>query len=693
MEKGEKTLVKRAMRGNPKAFGTLVEREQEYLYRMAFLYVRQEQDALDVVQESILKAYKSLKTLREPEYFRTWLTKIVINTAQDTLRARQRTAPLEEELDLPAPEGLPPEERMDLHGAIAQLAGEVPRRDKAEVLRRVHHSGNQRGHRYAPGHGVRVPAASRKGAANTVKGGAGMQKEVDNILVEIPEALPARVGEALSQVRAIHRRRVLRRLGGAVGSVVAVLAATVTLAAVNPALASQIPLVGEWLGGLFYEAGHDSKPGTGGAFIGTYSSVLEDVEVPAATENGEWGITFQQGYTDGHKVMLSLSLTGPQGDLERYSSVLFAGYGQTSTATINGETDTRSRVNSFEEREGSWDTTMAVVVPESQQEAETLEVAVTLQGLEGQMAELGAHGEVKTISTEPIQGSFSASFTLTVDHSNDYAFVSQAEDNRAKVFAVSGTPTQTVVSVEIPFWGYRNFGALEEDGVKGSARLVLPDGTQLHPDDRRSADLGGYDYRAAKTQSCDLYFDGLPAGTSQVELEFFWQEVGTQQEEVLASFTLDLANQEITAAGTQGVELGSTQYSLLETGDTGWEENGFTVKDVWFSQAESYTGHVYFYLPDDCLETNLQVEVQNAQGETLFRSQAYGEDGAPNPDWTLQPAFAIANLPQPLNICQVTQRLTGAVVPVGEMVTVILSDASTGETLFTDTRALVAAAP
>ena len=29
MEKGEKTLVKRAMRGNPKAFGTLVEREQE----------------------------------------------------------------------------------------------------------------------------------------------------------------------------------------------------------------------------------------------------------------------------------------------------------------------------------------------------------------------------------------------------------------------------------------------------------------------------------------------------------------------------------------------------------------------------------------------------------------------------------------------------------------------------------------
>ena len=81
MEKRERSLVKKAMGGSPKAFGTLIEREQEYLYRMAFLYVRQEADALDVVQESILKAYKSLRTLREPEHFRTWLTRIVINTA------------------------------------------------------------------------------------------------------------------------------------------------------------------------------------------------------------------------------------------------------------------------------------------------------------------------------------------------------------------------------------------------------------------------------------------------------------------------------------------------------------------------------------------------------------------------------------------------------------------------------------
>ena len=88
-EKQEKALVKKARRGSPTAFGDLIEGPQEYLYRMAYLYVGQEDAALDVVQESILKAYKSLKTLREPEYFRTWLTKILINTAQDLLRKRK----------------------------------------------------------------------------------------------------------------------------------------------------------------------------------------------------------------------------------------------------------------------------------------------------------------------------------------------------------------------------------------------------------------------------------------------------------------------------------------------------------------------------------------------------------------------------------------------------------------------------
>ncbi len=121
MKNRERSLVKKAMRGNPKAFGTLIEREQEYLYRMAFLYMREEADALDVVQDSIIKAYKNVKTLREPEHFRTWLTKILINTAQDMLRRRRPAVPLEEELGCPAQEEITLEERMDLYQAIEAL--------------------------------------------------------------------------------------------------------------------------------------------------------------------------------------------------------------------------------------------------------------------------------------------------------------------------------------------------------------------------------------------------------------------------------------------------------------------------------------------------------------------------------------------------------------------------------------------
>ncbi len=119
--KRDPSLVKKAMRGNPKAFGALIRDEQEYLYRMAFLYTREEQDALDAVQESILKAYQSLKTLREPDYFHTWLTRILINTAKDLCRKRRPVEDLQAAENLPAPEGMAPEERMDLYNALERL--------------------------------------------------------------------------------------------------------------------------------------------------------------------------------------------------------------------------------------------------------------------------------------------------------------------------------------------------------------------------------------------------------------------------------------------------------------------------------------------------------------------------------------------------------------------------------------------
>lgn len=146
-----------------------------------------------------------------------------------------------------------------------------------------------------------------------------MQKELSHIQIPIPSQLDDRVEEALGQVRRIHRGKVLRRVAAPLATLVVMVGTVFTLAAVNPALASQIPLVGSWLDSLFYDANHDSKVGANGAFLETHE-VLEEVNVAAAAENGEWTVTFLQGYTDGNTVQLSLELTGPQEELAAYTA-------------------------------------------------------------------------------------------------------------------------------------------------------------------------------------------------------------------------------------------------------------------------------------------------------------------------------------------------------------------------------------
>ena len=92
-------LVRRAVRRKPGAFETLMEQEKEYLYKMAFLYCREEQMALDTVAETVAKAYVGIGKLKKPEYFRTWLTRILINEA---LRAKEKSGtwlPWEEAVD------------------------------------------------------------------------------------------------------------------------------------------------------------------------------------------------------------------------------------------------------------------------------------------------------------------------------------------------------------------------------------------------------------------------------------------------------------------------------------------------------------------------------------------------------------------------------------------------------------------
>ena len=72
-----------------KAEKELLDNYEKY-YRLAFSYVRNENDAMDVVQESAYKVIKECGSLKNEEYLNTWTYRIVINTALDFIRKNKK---------------------------------------------------------------------------------------------------------------------------------------------------------------------------------------------------------------------------------------------------------------------------------------------------------------------------------------------------------------------------------------------------------------------------------------------------------------------------------------------------------------------------------------------------------------------------------------------------------------------------
>lgn len=121
MNPSEIKLVKQAKKGDKKAFEELFLMEKEYLYKCAFLYTKNTDDAFDLVQECIVKCMSSIKELREPRYFRTWMTKIMINCF-NTENARRRKCTLQtDDVWYEEKQELSTEEKLDLYHAIDHL--------------------------------------------------------------------------------------------------------------------------------------------------------------------------------------------------------------------------------------------------------------------------------------------------------------------------------------------------------------------------------------------------------------------------------------------------------------------------------------------------------------------------------------------------------------------------------------------
>lgn len=101
----------------------LVHEEKEKMYRMAYIYMRNEDDALEVFQESLYKALNSINTLKNNDYFSTWLMRILINTAIATLKKKQKIISVEHEIldQMVNGEYLQTEEHLDLLQAMDDM--------------------------------------------------------------------------------------------------------------------------------------------------------------------------------------------------------------------------------------------------------------------------------------------------------------------------------------------------------------------------------------------------------------------------------------------------------------------------------------------------------------------------------------------------------------------------------------------
>lgn len=86
----DEALLRRIRTGDGAAREELFERHRSESYRYAYRLLGNEQDALDVVQEAMLKAFAALDEFDGRSGFRTWLLRIVTNTAYDWGRRRKR---------------------------------------------------------------------------------------------------------------------------------------------------------------------------------------------------------------------------------------------------------------------------------------------------------------------------------------------------------------------------------------------------------------------------------------------------------------------------------------------------------------------------------------------------------------------------------------------------------------------------
>ena len=185
-------LVERARRGDRHAFADLIRASGARLDATARLILRDPDLAQDAVQETLIRAWRSLPGLRDPASFDHWLHSLVVNACIDLIRRRRKRRVIEVDVG-PSPSSPPRRHRTDCRPRPAR-PGAGPARARSPGCRR-------------PPFLSRSPAPAGRGDARD----PGGHREV------APPPLPRRDALVDGDRRGDLDRRLAPAIGGPVG--------------------------------------------------------------------------------------------------------------------------------------------------------------------------------------------------------------------------------------------------------------------------------------------------------------------------------------------------------------------------------------------------------------------------------------------------------------------------------------------
>ena len=141
-DKTDEQLVASFCHGNQESLGILVERHQRHLYFFCLRLLDNRDDALEMVQKTFIQVLEKLNTLRNPNFFKTWLYRIAINLCRNLLQERYSYRRLL--TGLPAlmatcyeEDHLEKEEQRTLVRELLQL---LPEKQRVTIILKVYHN-------------------------------------------------------------------------------------------------------------------------------------------------------------------------------------------------------------------------------------------------------------------------------------------------------------------------------------------------------------------------------------------------------------------------------------------------------------------------------------------------------------------------------------------------------------------------